>query len=159
MLLTNLKIGTNNTEKEIYMIVSLPVDNIEIATTEFARIDTSILTALKKINKGQASTVPVYDRLNSIYKMLHPYNQNDFMECSEFSLENIKNQGLTTKDVIAPTSFEFFPKHFILDGDTYGKVMFLDNLPASLSAMKVPFNIFSIPSLVWKDGYMISLQT
>lgn len=134
MLSNNLKIGTNNTEKEIYMIVSLPVDNIEIATTEFARIDTSILTALKKINKGQASTVSIYDRLNSIYKMLHPYNQNDFMEFSEFSLENIKNQGITTKDVIAPTSFEFLPKHFILDGNTYGKVMFLDNLPASLSA-------------------------
>ena len=138
MLCDKSEKGTNNTRKEIRFITSIPCDNIEIATNEYGRMDATIVKAIKTINKSNAKAEDAYERINSIHKMFNPYNQEDFMPKSEFDLDKIASQGISIKDLIASSSIEFNNKHFILDGDTYGSVLFLDNLPSSLAA-----NIFT----------------
>lgn len=135
MLLDKAATGTNNTNKVTKLIVSIPCDNIEIATKEYARLDGTITTLLRTINKGKAEAETTYERLNTIYKILHPFNQDNFLPESEFDLDKIAKQGITVKEFISSSEFEFPTKYFIMNGqEVFGRVLFLDNLPSSLAA-------------------------
>ena len=50
-----------------------------------------------------------------------------------FDYDSLGKAGLTTKDVIGPSGMEFFPGYFRL-GETYGRALFIENVPNELSS-------------------------
>ena len=143
MLLDKMNEGKNNVIKEIYFTVSLEADSYDTAARIFARLDTEIPNNFKAIGNSLAFPISTYDRLKILHNIYNINHEEDFdlktkanidgTEVTNFSWDLLKQQGITTKDVIAPASLEFKFDHFIISGDTYGRALFISDLPNYLT--------------------------
>ena len=143
MLLDKMNEGKNNVIKEIYFTVSLEADSYDTAAGIFARLDTEIPNNFKAIGNSLAFPISTYDRLKILHNIYNINHEEDFdlktkanidgTEVTNFSWDLLKQQGITTKDVIAPASLEFKFDHFIISGDTYGRALFISDLPNYLT--------------------------
>ena len=68
----------------------------------------------------------------------------DGMESRTFSLEWMHYLGLTTKDIIGPSSLSFQKSDSFRVGDKYARALYIKNLPTQLSA-EVLADIADIP--------------
>lgn len=146
ILLTKLTEGKNSVTQEKYLTISTEADNVESATSMFARLDGEISSAIKAINGVDTSPLSIEERLMILYSI---YNIDDSSSTigvnkeycgkhiNSFDLQNLRKMGLTTKDVIAPTSIAFARDHCMI-GDKYARVMFVDNLPSFLTTDLIP---------------------
>lgn len=144
MLIDKMQTGRNNLVREKYLTVSVETESVENAKTTFSQLDIQVSNALKRITGSTAEPLTINERLNILYDVFNmdsevPFYERatidykgDKVESETFSLEHTKKLGLTTKDIIAPASFEFTKDYFHM-GDKFGRVFFLDNLPTFLS--------------------------
>ena len=140
ILMDHMSEGRNNLAHEKYLTLSIEAEYIEDAVSHFSRLDAEVSAAVKRINSCETYPMTATERLNVLYDIYNssseiPFNNKaniDGHEAKSFSLDWLKQLGITTKDVIGPESIRFNKDHFIL-GDTYGRVLFLDNLPTYLS--------------------------
>ena len=143
MLLDKMNEGKNSVIKEIYFTISFETDSYDTALRIFSRLDTEIPNNFKAIGNSQAFPISTMDRLkilHNIYNVNHEENFDlktktymDGQSVTNFSWETMKKQGITTKDIIAPPSLKFNFDHFILGGETYGRVLFISELPNYLT--------------------------
>lgn len=141
MLLDKMKEGRNNVVKEIYFTITLEADSYETASRMFARLDTEIPGNFKAVGNSLAFPITTYDRLKILHDIYNVNNETNFdlksyvdgNEVTNFSWDMLNKQGITTKDVIAPASLKFNFDHFIMSGNTYGRALFISNLPSFLS--------------------------
>lgn len=145
MLKVKMAEGHNNMRREKYITISINAETIEDATAQFARFDGEISNALKKIIQVETHPMTIEDRLailHDIYNISSPEPlikkaMVEKHEVESFNFEHMISQGLTTKDIIGPASIEMKPDHIVL-GETYARVLFLDNLPTFLSTNILP---------------------
>lgn len=152
VLMSKISEGQNNIVQEKYLVVTVKADNIELANGTFARVDREVSAYLKKINSVSTIPMTLQERLELLYNI---YNQDtdmpffkkmniDGMESRTFSLEWMHYLGLTTKDIIGPSSLSFQKSDSFRVGDKYARALYIKNLPTQLSA-EVLADIADIP--------------
>ena len=145
MLLAKMQEGRNNMTREKYLTVSLPTETIEEAVSQFSRLDNEISATLKKIVRVETPPMSTVERLSVLHDLYNMDSENLFFKKASigdkdfkaFSFKNLRNLGISTKDLIGPESLEF-KKDYIMVGDKYARVLFLDNLPTFLSTNILP---------------------
>lgn len=116
ILIDHMKHGKNNLTTDKIITVTVDAADIQFADERFAQIDRTVSDAISQISDGmRCDPMPLIDRLdilNSIYnpkefRSLKETGMIDGHESEAFSLKNCERQGITTKDVIAPSGFNF----------------------------------------------------
>lgn len=78
------------------------------------------------------------DRLNILHDIYNNGREDEFEKI--YDLNAIVSQGITTKDIIGPSYFDFKPNgkvNYMMIGDTYARAMFLKSIPATLSSVLI----------------------
>ena len=140
ILLEKMSEGKNNITKERYLTVTIEAKDYDEAVNTFARLDAEVSTAIKQINGVETFAMSLDDRLGLLYDIYNPGSTEPLVQQREikgktvfsFSVEELKKQGLTTKDVIAPSVMRFNGEHFNL-GEHYGQTLYLQMLTTFLS--------------------------
>lgn len=125
--------GRNNLVSEKYLVIGSHYNSLRDAKIDFSRIDTDIDNKFKEISGSQeVKTYPqsIEERLKCLHDILNNGNEAEMSEKIDF--EALTKAGLSTKDLISPAGFRFDSNMFRL-GDKYATVMFIKNLPSSLS--------------------------
>ncbi len=136
MLIRKVMEGRNNLVHDKYFTVTMPCPSIEEAIVEFSRIDGLVSRNLKAINKQDTQPLTLEERLEVLYNV---YNMDSTIPLRKevevgtkviktLDLKTLNASGVSTKDVIAPPSFEFKRDYFMM-GDIYGRSMFVENFP------------------------------
>lgn len=139
MLRRKVAEGRNNLVHDKYFTVSMPCPNIEEAVLEFGRIDSLVSRALKLINKVDTRPLTLEERLEILYSVYNMGSEYPLQRevtvgkktIKTFDLKALNAAGVTTKDVIAPESFEFKKDYFKM-GDIFGRAIFIENYPTYL---------------------------
>ena len=120
MLQSQLTKGNNGLVKKKYISFGIEADSLRTAKPKLERIETDILNNFKTLG---VRTEPLsgYERL----KVLHDVFNMDTNEPFRFSFDMVARTGLSTKDFIAPTSFDFREGKCCKMGRTIGAVSFL----------------------------------
>ena len=102
MLQNQLTKGNNGLIKRKYITFGIEADSLRAAKAKLDRIETDILNNFKTLG---VTTEPLsgYERL----KVLHDVFNMDSNEPFRFSFDMVARTGLSSKDFIAPTSFDF----------------------------------------------------
>ncbi len=140
VLADNCSIGHNNVKKNKYFVISTKADTPDEAVTTFRMIDEKIKELFASIYGIEVEGMSATARLKVMYSMLNP-NKDDFGKKADlrgdgnFNLKDMARLKLTTKDVIAPDSFETNEKSYmVLNGNTYVRTFFITSMPAVLSS-------------------------
>lgn len=145
MLKNKMQEGHNNMRREKYITLSIEAESIEAAVTQFAHLDGELSNAIKKITQSETKPMTMIERLSILHDIYNIDNPEPLYktgviekhEVESFNFDHMISQGLTTKDIIGPASMEV-KKDYIKLGDTYARVLFLDNLPTFLSTNILP---------------------
>lgn len=138
ILLSNLKNGSNSIKQEKYLTIAVDDKSSEHAAVILSKLDTEINKKLKKICKRETKPLSTMERLKLLYDI---YNQDDDYRMSTgvyngketFDLSFIERCGLSVKDIVGPSSFDFSSGSMIQLGDTYAQVLYLRRVPTYLS--------------------------
>ena len=128
MLQTQLLKGNNGLIKRKYITFGIEADSLRTAKTKLDRIETDILNNFKTLGV-QTEPLSGYERL----RVLHDVFNIDSNEPFRFSFDMVARTGLSTKDFIAPTSFDFREGKCFKMGKTIGAVSFLQILAPELN--------------------------
>ena len=120
--------GNNGLQRVKYVTFGVEASDIRAAKPKLERIETDILNNLKALGV-YAHSLSGYERLKVLYLAMNEDVQEPFV----FSYDLITRTGLSTKDFIAPTSFDFRDSRYFRMGHTIGAVSFLQILAPELS--------------------------
>ena len=126
IMLGNLEKG-NSIENTKYIVLTMNADNIDVATQQFDRMHMSVVEAVKGVGDSQAELLTT-EQLLVLYHSI--YNPDE--DVPPISLEDMKKQGMTTKDYIAPSAIKLSGTNIIL-GEKYCMSLGLTMFPSSLS--------------------------
>ena len=102
MLQNQLARGNNGLIKTKYLTFGVEADGLKAAKPRLERIETDILNNFKRLGVA-AEPMNGMERLRLLHGMLHMDEQEPF----RFSWDWLAPSGLSVKDFIAPSSFEF----------------------------------------------------
>ena len=139
MLLKNMREGRNNMTREKYLTVQIKADNYYKAETMFARLDSEINVNIKKIGGADTKPLTTIQRLECLHDIFNIGEEGTFgnkvfrhdRDISSFDFKKMRERGLSTKDCIAPESFEF-KRDYMMVGNKYARALFLKDLPTYL---------------------------
>ena len=114
--------GNNGFVKRKYVTLTIEAENLPAARARFSRIEADTLNRFKVMGAG-ARVLDGKERLALLHGLLHP-------EGGQFTFEWnwLPASGLSVKDFIAPSSFEFGETRRFRIGEMYGAVSFLQIL-------------------------------
>ena len=114
--------GNNGFVKRKYVTLTIEAENLPAARARFSRIEADTLNRFKVMGAG-ARVLDGKERLALLHGLLHP-------EGGQFAFEWdwLPASGLSVKDFIAPSSFEFGETRRFRIGEMYGAVSFLQIL-------------------------------
>ena len=128
MLQNQLAKGNNGLIKTKYLTFSIDADSIKSAKPRLERIETDILNNFKRLGVA-AETLDGKARLAQLHGIFHMDEQLPF----RFDWDWLPSSGLSTKDFIAPSGFEFRTGKQFRMGKKYGAVSFLQILAPELN--------------------------
>ena len=128
MLQNQLAKGNNGLIKTKYLTFGIDADSIKAAKPRLERIETDILSNFKRLGVA-AETLDGKARLAQLHAIFHMDEQLPF----RFEWDWLPASGLSTKDFIAPSSFEFRTGSQFRMGKKYGAVSFLQILAPELN--------------------------
>ena len=128
MLQSQQSKGNNGLTRTKYITFGVDAENIRTAKPRLERIELDILSNFKRLGVA-AEPLEGYDRLRLMHDMLHMDNHSAF----RFSWNWLAPTGLSTKDFIAPASFDFREKHTFSMGERQGQVSFFSILASDLN--------------------------
>ena len=128
MLKTQLSQGNNGLTKTKYLTFGIDADSLKAAKPRLERIETDILNNFKRLGVA-AETLDGKARLAQLHGIFHMDEQVPF----RFEWEWLAPSGLSTKDFIAPSGFEFRTGKQFRMGKKYGAVSFLQILAPELN--------------------------
>ena len=128
MLQNQLAKGNNGLIKTKYLTFGIDADSIKAAKPRLERIETDILNNFKRLGVA-AETLDGKARLAQLHGIFHMDEQLTFL----FEWDWLPTSGLSTKDFIAPSSFEFRTGRQFRMGKKYGAVSFLQILAPELN--------------------------
>lgn len=140
MLLNKIREGRNNMTKEKYLVVAVTERDYESAKNRFLHLDNDIFTNIKKIGGSNATPLTTMERMECLYDIYNIGSEGTFgskvvkygRSIQQFTFENMRRMGLTTKDCIAPPILEFKRDHMMI-GDKYARALYLRDIPSFLS--------------------------
>ena len=127
MLKNQLSRGNNGIVRKKYITFGIEADNIQNAKQRLERIETDIINNFKILGV-RAFSLNGMERLELLHSCFNG-GENKL----NFSWNLIYKTGLTTKDFIAPTSFNFSDGRCFRMGGTIGAVSFLHILAPELT--------------------------
>ena len=119
MLQNQLARGNNGLIKTKYLTFSIEADSLKAAKPRLERIETDILNNFKRLGVA-AEVLDGKARLAQLHGIFHMDEQIPF----RFEWEWLAPSGLSTKDFIAPSGFEFRTGKQFRMGKKYGAVSF-----------------------------------
>ena len=128
MLHNQLARGNNGLVKTKYLTFGIEAENIKIAKPRLERIENDLWNAFKRLGV-QLTSLDGRERLKLMHNILRMSGNDPF----SFEWSWLAPSGLSTKDFIAPSSFEFKEKGIFRTGDKYGAVSFLQILAPELN--------------------------
>ena len=128
MLQNQLARGNNGLIKTKYLTFGIDADSLKAAKPRLERIETDILNNFKRLGVA-AETLDGKARLAQLHGIFHMDEQVPF----RFEWEWLAPSGLSTKDFIAPSGFEFRTGKQFRMGKKYGAVSFLQILAPELN--------------------------
>ena len=128
MLQTQLARGNNGLVKTKFITFGVEADNLKTAKPRLERIEIDILNNFKRLGV-QAEPLNGHNRLKLMHDVLHMDEQEPF----RFSWDWLALSGLSVKDFIAPSSFEFRTGSNFAVGKKYGRASFLQILAPELN--------------------------
>lgn len=142
IFLDNLQHGNNSIQKDMYLTVAIEDADSEHAISVLKRIDSEVNDGIKKIVKQEIRPMSLIERLQLLYNI---YNQDsdyradtnifdeDASDDDAFSLPYMVKAGLSVKDLISATSFDFKPGKYFRIGELYAKTLYLQDVPPRLT--------------------------
>ena len=128
MLQNQLARGNNGLIKTKYLTFGVEADGLKAAKPSLERIETDILNNFKRLGVA-AEPMNGMERLRLLHGMLHMDEQEPF----RFSWDWLAPSGLSVKDFIAPSSFEFRTGRSFGVGRRIGCASFLQILAPELN--------------------------
>lgn len=132
LVLDKMQEGKNNLKAEKYLTVAVTDTGIQEALDRFKVIEKDLNMKVKKINQVGLEALSLKDRFEILHDIYNIGCEGEFSKI--YDLNAIMSQGITTKDVIGPSMFDFSRNDYILIGDTYARVLFLKSIPSTLSS-------------------------
>ncbi len=139
VLLEKISEGNNSLRQSKYLVVTHRDNDVEHAFQVMKGIDLDVRNAIQMIApEKQVTCETIVQRLETLYNIYHKNEEGTFGNSLNrndeliLDFEMLAKQGMTSKDLIGPTGFKFNDNHFKV-GDTFGRVLFLDKIPAFLS--------------------------
>ena len=128
MLQNQLARGNNGLIKTKYLTFGIEAEGLKAAKPRLERVETDLLNNFKRLGV-QAETLDGFERLKLMHGILHMDEQEPF----QFSWDWLVPSGLSVKDFIAPSSFEFRTGHYFSVGKRIGCASFLQILAPELN--------------------------
>ena len=128
MLRDQLAKGNNGLIKTKYLTFGIEADGMKTAKPRLERIETDILNNFKRLGVA-AEPLNGTERLRLLHDMLRIDDPAPF----RFSWDWLAPSGLSVKDFIAPSSFEFAKGNYFGIGQKRGAVSFLQILAPELN--------------------------
>ena len=128
MLQNQLARGNNGLVKTKYLTFGIDADGLKTARPRLERIETDLINNFKRIGVD-AEVLSGMERLGQLHSIFHMDEPKPF----QFSWDWLPPSGLSTKDFIAPSSFEFRNGKMFRMGKTYGAVSFVQILAPELN--------------------------
>ena len=122
MLKLQITEGKNNMRQEKSMTLTVEADNFDEARMKFSRCEAEILSNFKRIG-SKTNVLGLEERLQTLHDIFRIGKEG------EFHLDNskdFKKKGMSTKDLIAPDSFEFNRNYFMI-GEKYARAMYVES--------------------------------
>ena len=128
MLKRQIAKSNNGIIRSKYITFGINADCIGAARPRLERVEADILSNFKKLGVV-ATSLSGHERLEVLHGQLHPGGRERFM----FSWNDIPKSGLTTKDYIAPSAFDFQQSRFLRVGAHCSAVSYLQILASEMS--------------------------
>lgn len=151
MLSAQLGKGNNGLIRKKYLTFGIYAEDMKTARLRLERIEADLIGNLKALGV-KARTLSGLERLKVLHNAFHPGGQ----EKLRFAWDSIVKTGLSTKDFISPSSFDFRDSKTFQMGSTLGAVSFVQIIAPELndrmlsdllnldSALTVTFHIRSL---------------
>ena len=120
VLLQQMEAGNNGLTKTKYLTFGIHADSMKSAKPRLIHIEMDLLNNFKRIGV-LAGTLNGYQRLELMHRQLHMGDKARF----HFDWKYLVDSGLSTKDFIAPSGFEFPIGRYFRMGDLYCAMSFL----------------------------------
>ena len=128
MLQNQLSKGNNGIIKTKFLTFGIEADSLRTAKPRLERIETDVINNFKRLG---VATEPLNGKER--LRLLHGIFRMDEPEPFAFSWDWLAPSGLSTKDFIAPSSFEFKNGKLFRMGKKFGAVSFLQILAPELN--------------------------
>jgi type IV secretory pathway VirB4 component len=128
MLKGQLAKGRNGLVREKYITFGTEAASLKEARARLERMETDILSNFKALG-ASARPLDGVGRLGLLHGQLHPAGQ----ERLRFGWREAVRGGLSTKDLIAPSSFDFTDKRTFRVGEHFGAASFVQILAPELT--------------------------
>ena len=123
-----LEKGNNGLVRMKYATFGIEAKDLKEAKPKLERIETDVINNLHQMGVT-ARSLSGYERLKLLYTTMNEEHQEPFI----FNYDLIARTGLSARDFIAPTSFDFRNSKYFKMGATFGAVSFLQILAPELS--------------------------
>ncbi len=128
MLQNQLAKGNNGLSKTKYITFGIEADGIKTANPRLERVETDLINNFKRLGVS-AESLNGKERLQLLHSIFHMDTQERF----RFEWHWLAPSGLSTKDFIAPSSFEFRDSRSFRMGKKMGAASFLQILAPELN--------------------------
>ena len=128
MLQNQLAKGNNGLVKTKFLTFGIEAENIKVAKPRLERIEIDILNNFKRLGVA-ADSLNGKERLRLLHSIFHMDTKEKFA----FDWDWLPRSGLSTKDFIAPSGFEFRDGRRFRMGGKLGSVSFLQILAPELN--------------------------
>ena len=128
MLQNQLAKGNNGLTMTKYLTFGIEAENVKAAKFRLERIETDIINNFKQLGVA-AAPMDGTERLRVLHGIFHMGENLPF----RFSWDWLAPSGLSTKDFIAPSSFEFKNGRLFRMGRVYGAASFVQILAPELN--------------------------
>ena len=125
MLTNQLAKGNNGIVKTKYIVFSIKAENYDAAKVRLERIETDILNNFKVLG-ANARPLTGAERVKITAEIL-----ND--KCPDFEWKDLVKKGVSVKDLIAPSSFNFLNPNYVRYGKNIGQVSMVNILASEMS--------------------------
>ena len=135
--------GNNSIKKDNYMVLSLKARRPEEARKTFKEIDEIVRREFGNVYGIKIRRMDIGERLSVMYAMFNPGkkdfgNKADLRGDGVFRLKDMKKMGLTTKDCIAPATWDCGERDVMKIGDMYVRAFFINSLPEAVPMNLIP---------------------
>lgn len=129
MLEDQLERGNNGLIRNKYLTLGIHSLSRKEAKAKLEHLEREVISNLKKVGVTAAYALSGYDRLELLHRNFNPDVSDQFI----FDWDMRVKTGLSTKDFIAPPSFNFSEKNICKFGDTYASTVAIQILASEIS--------------------------